>query len=312
MSQNTSIPAAMGLAPQLARLLTPARRRAIYHGLILGGWLFVLLNVPKFLDGQLWGRDAIAYWSVDLTNPYRGAVDQYGYFPYAPPAALVASLFKQLPWGVFLVAWTALQLAVVAWIGGGVRSLVVLLAIPVVFLEVLYGNIHILLGAAVVLGFRWPVLWSFVLLTKVTPGVGLLWFAIRREWRSLALAVGATAAIAAGSFVLAPGLWSQWIGSLFTAQTVNVPWGHAIAIPLPFRIAAAVGLVIWGARSNRRWTVPVAATLALPVLWTAGLSMLVGLVALRRMENADRIAFSLPEGVRPSAPTLRPVEPARQ
>ena len=43
---------------------------------------------------------------------------------------------------------------------------------------------------AIVLGFRWPFTWAFVLLTKVTPGVGLLWFAVRREWRSLAIALG--------------------------------------------------------------------------------------------------------------------------
>ena len=35
--------------------------------------------------------------------------------------------------------------------------------------------------------------WAFVLLTKVTPGIGLLWFAIRRRWRDLAIALGVTA-----------------------------------------------------------------------------------------------------------------------
>ena len=65
--------------------------------------------------------------------------------------------------------------------------------------EILIGNIHLLLAAAIVLGFRWPGTWAFVLLTKVTPGVGLLWFAVRREWRSLGIALGATAAIVAVS-----------------------------------------------------------------------------------------------------------------
>ena len=46
------------------------------------------------------------------------------------------------------------------------------------------GNIHLLLGAVIVAGFRWPWLWALPLLTKVTPGVGLLWFALRREWRT--------------------------------------------------------------------------------------------------------------------------------
>ena len=40
------------------------------------------------------------------------------------------------------------------------------------------GNIR-LLGVAAVIGFRRPP-WSFVILTKVTPGIGLLWFVVRR------------------------------------------------------------------------------------------------------------------------------------
>ena len=47
------------------------------------------------------------------------------------------------------------------------------------------------IAAAIVIGFRWPAAWSLVLLTKITPGIGLLWFAVRREWRSLAIALGA-------------------------------------------------------------------------------------------------------------------------
>ena len=64
--------------------------------------------------------------------------------------------------------------------------------VPVLF-EFYLGNVHLLLALAIVLGFRWPAAWAFVLLTKITPGIGLLWFAVRREWRSLAIALGATA-----------------------------------------------------------------------------------------------------------------------
>ena len=52
------------------------------------------------------------------------------------------------------------------------------------------------------LGFRYPWTWGFVLLTKVTPGIGLLWFAVRREWRALAIALGVTGVIVAVSLVL--------------------------------------------------------------------------------------------------------------
>ena len=93
------------------------------------------------------------------------------------------------------------------WLGGrGVRVLW-LLALPPVALELYHGNVHLWIAAAIVLGFRYPWTWAFVLLTKVTPGLGLVWFAARREWRSLAIALGVTAAIVAVSLVLDRQLW---------------------------------------------------------------------------------------------------------
>ena len=54
------------------------------------------------------------------------------------------------------------------------------------------GNINLLIVGAVLIGFRYPWAWAFIILTKVTPGIGLLWFLTRREWRHLAIALGAT------------------------------------------------------------------------------------------------------------------------
>ena len=73
---------------------------------------------------------------------------------------------------------------------------------------------------AIVLGMRWPAAWAFILLTKISPGVGLLWFAVRREWRNLAIALGVTSAIAAVSFVLAPNLWSDFLAASFLDDPV--------------------------------------------------------------------------------------------
>jgi hypothetical protein len=47
-------------------------------------------------------------------------------------------------------------------------------------------------------------------------------------------------------------------------------------------------LVAWGGRTDRRWTVPAAATLALPVPWFSGLAILACLPALNRPELAPR------------------------
>ena len=49
----------------------------------------------------------------------------------------------------------------------------------------------------------------------------------------------------------------------------------------------AVALVVWGARTDRRWTVPVASMLALPALWYGGISMLLAVIPLLG-ERQDR------------------------
>ncbi len=53
---------------------------------------------------------------------------------------------------------------------------------------------------------------------------------------------------------------------------------------------SAVALVVWGARTDRRWTVPVASMLALPALWYGGISMLLAVIPLLgdRQERRQR------------------------
>ncbi len=57
-------------------------------------------------------------------------------------------------------------------------------------------------------------------------------------------------------------------------------------MPIPFiaRLPFAIAIVVWGARTNRRWTVPVAGMLALPALWYGGLSMLLAVIVLREQD----------------------------
>ena len=122
-------------------------------------------------------------------------------------------------------------------------------------LEVLRGNIETLMALAIVAGFRWPAAWAFILLTKVTPGVGLLWFVGRREWRSLAIAIGATAAIAAVSFVVAPAQWSAWVASLIANAGVSIPWEY-FPVPLLVRLPIAAALALLAGWRGWRWLVP--------------------------------------------------------
>jgi len=63
----------------------------------------------------------------------------------------------------------------------------------------------------------------------------------------------------------------------------ETPTGLFVPVPLPVRLALAAALVWWGARRGYAWSVPLAATLALPVIWIYdGFAMLLGVVSVLR------------------------------
>jgi hypothetical protein len=259
--------------PIRASFLRPARDGAILACLALAA--------AHFLGAVQVGVDAHAYWASNPLAPY-GATRpaQFDAYFYSPAFTQALGPLHGLPWPWFAGIWTLLLASALVW-QAGLWTAVALLLIPV-FADLTLGNIHLLLAAAILVGFRYPAAWAFVLLTKITPGVGLVWFAARREWRNLAIALGGTAAIAAVSFVIAPIAWFDWVGVL--RATAAYPWPvFTINLgPLPLRLMAAALLVFWGARTDRRWTVALGATLALPILYVNGLATLVALVPLLR------------------------------
>lgn len=264
------------------------RLRAVRDGLIISGWLataFMFLVVVPITQSLAY--DAYSYWSIDLDDLYgRTMFSNFtlGAFRYAPPVAYLFAPLGLLPWWLYVWLWIALMLAIIAWLGG--RWALVLLALPPVALELYHGNVHLPMAAAVALGFRHPWTWSFVVLTKVSPGIGLLWFAVRREWRRLAIAAGATAALSIASAIVAPHHWSEFVASILS--NVNEPQHYSVPPPLPLRLPLAALLVAWGARTDRPWTVPVGAALALPIVWVHG--MTVALAAVPFLRRGDRAA----------------------
>lgn len=274
---------------------SPIVRRAVRDGLGLAGLVFAaflfLVVAPK---AGTFGFDAYAYWSVDMTDPYTVPAGTFGAFTYTPIIARLFSVFGVLAWPTFLWLWTAVAIATVIWLGW--RSALLVLAFPPVALEIYHGNVQLLMAAAIALGFRYPVTWSFVLLTKVTPGIGLVWFAARSEWRRLGIALGLTGALVAMSLLVDPQLWVDWLNESILKTAGGAPLGQfSIAIPVAIRLPAAAVLVWWGGRTGRPWTVPVAATLALPILWPSGLALLAALwpIAQRRPELEPRGARPL-------------------
>jgi len=91
-----------------------------------------------------------------------------------------------------------------------------------------------------------------------------------------------TAAIVVASLAFDARLWVAWLEEGILPVIGRQIGQPAIPIPLWLRLPAAAALVIWGARTDRRWTVPASAALALPVLWFAGLSILAAIWTLDR------------------------------
>ncbi len=263
------------------------RVRALRDGAVVAGLLFLAyLFVVIGPQAKTVGFDALSYWIYSIDDPYRITHGTMGSFVYSPVAARLFQLDSLLPFWQFLWLWLGVLVATATWLGG--RRWLWVLAFPPVALELYHGNIHLLIAAAIVIGFRYPAAWSFVLLTKVTPGVGLLWFLVRREWRNLAIALGVTAALVAVSLVVDFRLWQEWINKELLVSLRQPPSQPQIDIPLLIRMPIAAAIVVWGALNNRKWTVLLAAALAMPVLWISAFAVLAALPALGRPELAEQ------------------------
>lgn len=237
------------------------------------------------------GVDAAQFYAHRLPDPYD--VADYGSgqgFYYSPVAAVVLYPLTLLGLPVFAATMTGIGFASLYAILG--RWAFLGLLFPPVWWDLSSGNINILLGAVMVHGIRYPGLWSIALLTKVTPGIGVLWFAVRREWRGFAIAVGLTGGLA----LLTLPLWPAWIASLTASAGASAGPGYfTIPIPLLPRLAVAGVLVAVAAWTDRRWLLVIACTLAMPVLWFTALAPLVAVPGLLPRSPAVRLSLAATE-----------------
>ncbi len=226
--------------------------------------------------------DAPAFWRIRLDHTlYAAPVGSEGAFLYSPLAAQVLAPFGLLPFPVFYALLSAINLTALVWMTGPILGLGLLLFYPPIASEVGTGNVNLLLGAAIVASFRHPGWWAVPILTKVTPGVGLLWYAFRREWRAFGVGLAVTVGLVAVSALIAPDLWVAW-GERLMAGGVTDPRGAFSEIPLWARLMVAVGLVWLAARIDRPALVVCASVVALPVIWLNALAMLVAVIPLWR------------------------------
>ena len=258
-----------------------SRRRMDRAGLAVLGMLGLGLGVAYAVSGTR-PVDADMIWRVASGGIHYGDVwgtDLASRYVYPPTLAQAVVALLPLGWTAFVVLWEALVF-VALWAATREWALPVLavsltsmwflgmgsgLANPLVLAMV--GNVQSLVAAAIVIGLRRPGAWSFVALTKIFPGVGLLWFGTRERRRQLLRAVLVTVAIALASFIAAPAAWLDFLG--FAARNVATPPPEPV-IPVPFllRLPATCLVVLWAARTERAWVVPIAAAFATPALYT--------------------------------------------
>lgn len=221
-------------------------------------------------SGLAWpfAADFHAYWVADLNSLYTGAFSSGSdAFLYSPLFAQVTEPLRWLPYDFALGLWTLAELLSLVYLAGPWAIPLMLPLAP----EWLNGNVHLIMAAAVVIGLRrHPAGWVVPTFTKLSPAIGLGWFALRGEWRTFAQALAIVGALAAVSFALAPGLWFDWMRLLVDNIGVgSAPphlGGHS-RVPILVRLPVALALLAWGARTGRSWTVPLACGIAMPVLW---------------------------------------------
>ena len=247
-----------------------------------GHWLGLAVLIAYLIATPVpGGSDAHNYYALDLTDPYRNRWADYESFVYSPAFGQLIYPATLLPIEVFYKTLQAINLACLAWLLGPLGAALALI-LPVTRSELSGGQIHLWLAVMCVLGVRYPGVWAFGLLTKVTPGVGLLYFAARREWGMVGQAAFSTAAIVAVSALLLPQAWVGWIDLLAESSTRNVQNFALREWPAAVRLPIAAGLTVMAGWRHRPAALPVIVCFALPAIWPGALTLLAAIPRLRQ------------------------------
>ncbi len=265
------------------------RRHLPVHLTWMFGLLLVWISLWSVRDTRL-GQDSHAYWNVwqgDWASTlYAIPPGHLDAFNYSPAFAQLIRPLATLPWPVFGVAWSLAATATFVYL---LRPLGRRWALPLVLCcapEILSGNIFWVLALVAALSARADArpstacLWAGIALTKVTPALGPIWYAVRREWRPFAWSVAATLGVALVSLTISPDLWARWLSFLLDNEGAAADVGAPAFGPLVLRLPTALLVLVWGAATGRRWTLPVAMALATPVGGPAALTTLAAIPRL--------------------------------
>lgn len=224
-------------------------------------WIILVWFAQHIANVGLPG-DATIFYNAHGEHLYLGVIGDVTY-AYSPAFAQFLQPFQQFSFGTFRALIAGVELFSLAYLIGPWWALgIVVFQVWPIWEEVLLGgNLQLFATAMLVLALRHPAAWPAVLLLKITPGIGILWPTLRGQWRNVAIGLGLTALIAGVSFAYEPRHWFEWVTWLTSQVDAS---GDRAAMPLWFRGILAVGIMVWAARTDRIWWVPVAAALASP------------------------------------------------
>ena len=232
------------------------------------------------------GFDSRAYWLTHRGIHYAADPGKQNAYLYSPAFAHAIRPLTLLSWPVFSLIWAALATGTYVWFA---RSAVRRWRVAIFALclgDIVYGNVWWLFALALAFGLRRPALWAIPALLKLTPAVGLIWFAVRREWRNLGIATSVAVAVAGLSFAVAPHAWIDWITFL---RHGHEPWFPDQTIPLLTRVAGGFALTVYAARKDRPTLLPAALWLASPMFSLNGIAVFAVLPLLRGERRVVRV-----------------------
>lgn len=265
--------------------------------------------------------DNLAYWIAGhrlatgqpIYAPPEVAFEPFAYHYPPPVAQMLAPLTPVVPALAFCVIYRGLiLLALWDLAGRTMLGMLALIAFVPMAVAVRIENVEIFMALGIVLGLRrWPWLFAIGALVKVSPGLGIVYLAVRRQWRDVAVAALVGGAIVAISVALAPDLWREWLGAI-TGRADMV--GNSL-VPVPYSVRAIAGFVLAvvaglvGRRPGELLLVG-AVTIANPGLSLQGFAVLAAAVPIwlagpegigRRSEAAAQEVGATPREVQTSA-----------
>ena len=288
-------------------------------GLILGGALaFAAVALVVSRDGGL-AYDTRAYWLaarhvLDGTTLYSQAtVSDLGAYKYPPIFAQLFVPATILPELVVAWLWRITGVLCLRYMVGSWKAALVACAFIPVLSELSLGNVTLQIGAVLVFALRdrrgaFLLPWAAALKWGPVLLVPYLWFLRPESRRPLVIGTAAFSAACLASFLLAPGLWTDYVATFGWENGASMT-GFAVIAIVPswggfdFVLRFAIGGVaaIYAVYSRKAWIAYAAAVISCPILAWFRFAPLVAIWRIRRSADPELGADS--PGLTPGAVT---------